>query len=31
MGYFVGQTMQKSLGRADPKALSALLRGRLDQ
>jgi aspartyl-tRNA(Asn)/glutamyl-tRNA(Gln) amidotransferase subunit B len=31
MGYFVGQTMQKSRGRADPKALSALLRGRLDQ
>ena len=31
MGYFVGQTMQKSKGRADPKALSALLRGRLDQ
>jgi len=31
MGYFVGQTMQKSQGRADPKALSALLRGRLDQ
>ena len=31
MGYFVGQTMQKSRGRADPKALSALLRGRLEQ
>jgi aspartyl-tRNA(Asn)/glutamyl-tRNA(Gln) amidotransferase subunit B len=31
MGYFVGQTMQKSAGRADPKALSALLRGRLEQ
>ena len=31
MGYFVGQTMQKSQGRADPKALSALLRGRLDE
>jgi len=31
MGYFVGQTMQKSQGRADPKALSALIRGRLDQ
>ena len=31
MGYFVGQTMQKSQGRADPKALSALLRGRLEQ
>ncbi len=31
IGYFVGQTMQKSQGRADPKALSALLRGRLDQ
>ncbi len=31
MGYFVGQTMRKSQGRADPKALSALLRGRLDQ
>ena len=30
IGYFVGQTMQKSQGRADPKALSALLRGRLD-
>ena len=31
IGYFVGQTMQKSQGRADPKALSALLRGRLDE
>ena len=31
MGYFVGQVMQKSKGRADPKALSAILRGRLDQ
>ena len=31
MGYFVGQTMQKSAGRADPKALSALLRGRLEE
>jgi aspartyl-tRNA(Asn)/glutamyl-tRNA(Gln) amidotransferase subunit B len=31
LGYFVGQTMRKSQGRADPKALSALLRGRLDQ
>ncbi len=31
IGYFVGQTMRKSRGRADPKALSALLRGRLDQ
>lgn len=31
IGYFVGQTMQKSQGRADPKALSVLLRGRLDQ
>ena len=31
MGYFVGQTMQKSQGRADPKALSALLRARLEQ
>ncbi len=31
MGYFVGQTMQKSQGRADPKALSALLRDRLNQ
>ena len=31
MGYFVGQTMQKSAGRADPKALSSLLRERLDQ
>ncbi len=31
IGYFVGQTMQKSRGRADPKALSALIRGRLDQ
>ena len=31
IGYFVGQTMQKSQGRADPKALSELLRGRLDQ
>jgi aspartyl-tRNA(Asn)/glutamyl-tRNA(Gln) amidotransferase subunit B len=31
MGYFVGQTMRKSAGRADPKALSALLRGRLEQ
>ena len=30
IGYFVGQTMRKSQGRADPKALSALLRGRLD-
>ena len=30
MGYFVGQTMQKSRGRADPKAISALLRGRLE-
>jgi aspartyl-tRNA(Asn)/glutamyl-tRNA(Gln) amidotransferase subunit B len=30
IGYFVGQTMQKSQGRADPKALSALLRDRLD-
>ena len=31
IGYFVGQTMQKSQGRADPKALSELLRGRLDE
>ena len=31
IGYFVGQTMRKSQGRADPKAVSALLRGRLDQ
>ena len=31
IGYFVGQTMQKSHGRADPKALSELLRGRLDE
>jgi aspartyl-tRNA(Asn)/glutamyl-tRNA(Gln) amidotransferase subunit B len=31
MGYFVGQTMQKSQGRADPKAISALLRGRLEE
>ena len=31
IGYFVGQTMRKSQGRADPKALSALLRGRLDE
>ena len=31
IGYFVGQTMQKSHGRADPKALSVLLRGRLDK
>ena len=31
IGYFVGQSMQKSQGRADPKALSALLRGRLDK
>ena len=31
IGYFVGQTMQKSRGRADPKALSKLLRGRLGQ
>jgi len=31
MGYFVGQTMQKSQGRADPKALSDLLRARLEQ
>jgi len=31
IGYFVGQTMQKSQGRADPKALSALLRVRLDE
>ena len=31
MGYFVGQTMQKSRGRADPKALSTLLRDRLEK
>ena len=31
IGYFVGQTMKKSQGRADPKALSALLRGRLGE
>ena len=31
IGYFVGQTMRKSRGRADPKAISALLRGRLDK
>ena len=31
IGYFVGETMQKSQGRADPKALSALLRSRLDK
>jgi aspartyl-tRNA(Asn)/glutamyl-tRNA(Gln) amidotransferase subunit B len=31
IGFFVGQTMKKSQGRADPKALSELLRGRLDQ
>ncbi len=31
IGFFVGQTMKKSGGRADPKALSELLRGRLDQ
>ena len=31
MGYFVGQTMRKSQGRADPKALSPLLRSRLDK
>ncbi len=31
IGYFVGQTMQKSQGRADPKALSALLRSRLEK
>ena len=31
IGYFVGQTMRKSQGRADPKALSALLRGRLNK
>ena len=31
IGYFVGQTMRKSQGRADPKALSALLRSRLDK
>ena len=31
IGYFVGQIMKKSQGRADPKALSALLRSRLDQ
>jgi aspartyl-tRNA(Asn)/glutamyl-tRNA(Gln) amidotransferase subunit B len=31
IGYFVGETMQKSQGRADPKALSALLRNRLDK
>ena len=31
IGYFVGQTMKESKGRADPKALSALLRGRLDE
>ena len=31
IGFFVGQIMKKSQGRADPKALSALLRGRLDQ
>jgi aspartyl-tRNA(Asn)/glutamyl-tRNA(Gln) amidotransferase subunit B len=30
IGYFVGQVMQKSRGRADPKALAGLLRGRLD-
>jgi aspartyl-tRNA(Asn)/glutamyl-tRNA(Gln) amidotransferase subunit B len=30
IGYFVGQIMQKSRGRADPKALAGLLRGRLD-
>lgn len=30
IGYFVGQIMQKSRGRADPKALSGLLRDRLD-
>jgi aspartyl-tRNA(Asn)/glutamyl-tRNA(Gln) amidotransferase subunit B len=31
IGYFVGQSMRKSQGRADPKALSALLRSRLDK
>ncbi len=31
IGYVVGQTMRKSQGRADPKALSALLRARLDE
>jgi aspartyl-tRNA(Asn)/glutamyl-tRNA(Gln) amidotransferase subunit B len=31
IGFFVGQTMKKSQGRADPKALSELLRGRLDK
>ena len=31
IGYFIGQTMRKSQGRADPKALSALLRRHLDE
>ena len=30
LGHFVGQTMQKSQGRADPKALSAIIRRRLE-
>ena len=29
LGYFIGKVMQRSEGRADPKALSALLRDRL--
>jgi aspartyl-tRNA(Asn)/glutamyl-tRNA(Gln) amidotransferase subunit B len=31
IGFFVGQTMGKSQGRADPKALSALLQDRLEK
>jgi aspartyl-tRNA(Asn)/glutamyl-tRNA(Gln) amidotransferase subunit B len=31
IGFFVGQTMGKSRGRADPKALSALLQDRLEK
>ena len=30
LGYFIGKVMQRSEGRADPKALSALIRDRLD-
>ena len=29
LGYFIGKVMQKSEGRADPKALSTLIRDRL--
>ena len=30
MGYFVGQVMKKSAGRANPKAVNDILKGRLD-